>query len=433
MPCGRPSDGSVHIPPNWTTFAAPAEGQSYADPTFGCSVTRVTNGSIDETLSDGTHPSLSTYYSTFTAMNATDTMLLVFANDGSWRVRDLAGNVVVPRSNMPAMNGGGHLTWDASNGNVFYYTLGNTLYKATISGNTVTSSALHTFTEYSGIVSPDSADLSQDGDHFALMGQNTNSTMDIFVWSFSLQAKTSLYTTACTLSGSIASQGQPGCVHKLQLTADNLLSIQFAGDGTGSEQGLRLWSGGTLVHLQDSTSHYDTGYDLKGNSIFAERGNSFSLAGLVNPCPGGWGLDARSLSNLSSSSCLLDNPPSWHVSYRGGPSQPWILISAFDGRSPGPELYNTNPNFQAPSASNWQLYEDEIIVVRVDANNSPTLVYRLAHARSRSVEDYWAQVLGTISRDGRYVVFSSDMAYPNGCASNMHGNECSDVYLIKVR
>lgn len=75
--CGQPDDLLVHIPPNWTTFTPPPEGQSYVDPTFGCTVTRVTNGSVDETLWDGTHPSLATYYSTFTAMSATDTMVLV--------------------------------------------------------------------------------------------------------------------------------------------------------------------------------------------------------------------------------------------------------------------------------------------------------------------------------------------------------------------
>src|SRR5258707_9145478 len=48
--------------------------------------------------------------------------------------------------------------------------------------------------EYSGIVSPDSADISQDGDHIGLVGQNANNTMDIFVWSLSQGIKTSVYT-----------------------------------------------------------------------------------------------------------------------------------------------------------------------------------------------------------------------------------------------
>src|SRR6185312_10621411 len=137
-----------------------------------------------------------------------------------------------------------------------------------ISGTSVKPALVHTFGEYKGIVSPDAADLSQDGDHIALVGQNANNTMDVFVWSLSHQAKTSVYTTTCALNADINGAAQPGCVHKLQLTADNLLTIQFLGDGAAAEQGVRLWNGSTLVHLQDKTDHYDSGYDLNGKSVF---------------------------------------------------------------------------------------------------------------------------------------------------------------------
>jgi hypothetical protein len=432
--CGQPNDGLVHIPPNWTTFVAPVTGQSYVDPVFGCTVKRLTNSSIEETLSDGTHPSLMHYYSTFSPMNATDTMLLLISDNVAWRVKDINGNVVVPAANMPAMNNG-HPVWDASNGSVFYYTVGNSLMQGTINGSLITSAVVHTFSEYGGIVSPDSSDLSQDGDHIALVGQNAINSMDIFVWSFSKQSKTSVYTTLCSAGGSVTSTPQPGCLHKLELTADNLLSIQFAGDGAGVEQGVRLWTGVTLSPLQNTTDHYDTGYDLQGNSVFIELGNSSTLTGITNPCPSGWGLDVRNTNNVFSAVCLLDNLPSWHVSYRGNASQPWAALSFFDwGRTASPEWFNTNPNFVAPSTSNWQLYEDELILARVDANNNNTLIYRLAHARSRSLENYWATPRAAISRDGKYIIFDSNMGYPNGCPANMHvATDCFDVYLLKVR
>lgn len=97
----------------------------------------------------------------------------------------------------------------------------------------------------------------------------------------------------------------------------------------------------------------------------------------------------------------------------------------------GPEFYSSDPNYQVPpTASRWELYEDEIALAKVDAS----AVYRLAHARSRSSEGYWSQPRAAISRDGKYVVFTSNMAYPNGCPSNMHvAGQCSDVYLIKVQ
>ncbi|PYT52276.1 MAG: hypothetical protein DMG43_12220 [Acidobacteria bacterium] len=250
--------------------------------------------------------------------------------------------------------------------------------------------------------------MSQDGDHIALVGQNGSNTMDVFVWSLSKKTKTSTYTTNCKITDVITATQQPGCVHKLQLTANNLLSIQF---------------------LQDATNHYDTGYDLKGNPVFIAANNSRTLSSLKNACPGGWGLDVRQQNNISSAVCLLDKQPAWHVSYRGGASQPWAAISFFDDRKPGPELFSDNKDFREPSSSNWQLYEDEIILARIDGG----AIYRLAHARSRSAESYWAQPHAAISRDGKFVAFTSNIAYPNGCPANMHvPNECLDVYLIQV-
>jgi hypothetical protein len=329
---------------------------------------------------------------------------------------------------MPAFSG--HPVWDASDGNVFYYASRNSLYKAGIGGTLVKSTVLHSFNEYKDIVSPDAADLSQDGDHMALVGQNANNTMEVFVWSLHNQTKTSVYTTSCAIGGDINGAAQPGCVHKLQLTADNLVTIQFLGDGDSAEQGLRLWNGTRPVHLQDKTDHYDTGYDLTAKSVFIAENNSSTLPGLSHPCASGWGLDVRQLGNLQSALCLLDRPPYWHVSYRGGPSQPWVALSFFDDRKQGPELFSTNPKYEAPSAANWKLYEDEVVLAKIDGSS----IYRLAHARSRSSENYWAQPHAAISRDGKYVVFTSNMAFPNGCQVNMHvANECSDVYLIRVR
>jgi hypothetical protein len=426
--CGRPGDKQIHIPPDWTTFKPPAAGQSFPDPVFGCTVTRITDGSR-ETLSDGAHPSFMNFYSTVSPMNSADTMVLITSNNGAWHIRDINGRVVVPAGKMPAMNSG-HPVWDAREGSDFYYALGKTLYRGTVNGDSVKSRALHIFKEYRGVVSPDAADLSQDGDHLALMGQNADNSMDVFVWSLTRQTKTSAYTTKCKIEGNITETSQPGCVHKLLLSADNLLSIGFVQNGTDIEQGVRLWNGSTLIHLQDSmTSHYDHGYDMNGNPIVAGRDNPASFEGFSNPCQSGWGLDIRQQNN-SSSACLLDNQPSWHISYRGSASQPWAVISFFDDRKPGPELFNDNKQFESPSSKNWQLYEDEIVLVRIDGS----AVYRLAHARSRSAESYWAQPHAVISRDGRYMIFTSNMAYPNGCPANMHvANECSDVYLIKVR
>jgi len=421
------------VPTDWSTFLPPARGQSYVDPTFGCTVTRVTDAS-SEVWSGSFFLPLNMGYATVSPFNANDSYLML--SDG-WRryfVTDLSGNVIVPLSNMPPMNNTWVL-WDATNASVFYYTYGNSLMKGSISGSAVSASTVHQFSEYAAINFMDETDVSQDGAHVVIVGGDTSgsSPENIFVYNFVNSTKGAVYTTGCT--GSVGGPNN-GCLHKLIQTPDNNVIIQFAGDGSGTEQGNRLWSGAPLVALQNATNHLDAGYDLNGNAVYVEVGNSSVIAGETNPCPSGWGLDVRFIYNTSSAVCLLDNEPYYHVGYRGSAQQPWVGLSFFDGgRTPSPEWFDNTANFAAPSASNWQLYEDEIMVVRIDANNDSSKVYRLARAYSRSNEDFYAQPHAAISRDGKYIAFASNMAYAHtGCPANFQtSTNCVDAYTIRVQ
>src|SRR5258708_493648 len=84
--CGQPNDSKIHIPPDWNSFAPPAIGQSYADPVFGCPVKRLTNGSSEGVLADGARLAFMNYYSTFSPINAGDTLILIYSNNGAWRI-----------------------------------------------------------------------------------------------------------------------------------------------------------------------------------------------------------------------------------------------------------------------------------------------------------------------------------------------------------
>jgi len=178
---------------------------------------------------------------------------------------------------------------------------------------------------------------------------------------------------------------------------------------------------------------------MSGTPVFIEMGNSGILSTDVNPCPSNWGLDVRQIYNTGSSVCLVDigidgSVAPWHVGYRGNSKQPWAVLSFFDGRSPSPEWFDGNSNYTPPTANNWALYEDEVVVARIDANNDSRYVYRLAHAYSRSDEDFSAMPRAAMSRDGAYIAFASDMAYAHtGCPSNYQSpTNCSDIYVIKI-
>src|SRR5438874_7388086 len=143
--CGKVNDKSLYVPPNWNDFTPPAVGQSYVDPVFGCTVKRLTDGS-QESLWDGTHLGLMNYYSTFSAISATGTLVFVIGNEGDWRIYDTNGHIAVSVANMPGMSG--HPVWDAADGSVFYFASNNVLYKGTVSGGSVSRTASHTFDEY---------------------------------------------------------------------------------------------------------------------------------------------------------------------------------------------------------------------------------------------------------------------------------------------
>jgi len=431
--CGISGDTSNHIPTDWSTFVPPAKGQSYVDSSFGCTVTRITDASKDA-WSGSFYLPLTHGYATVSSFNANDSYLMLADGWNRHFVTDLTGNIVVSSSNMPASNDTWFL-WDASNASVFYYTNGNSLMKGTISGSSVATTSVRQFSEYPTINFMDETDVSQDGAHVVVIGGDTSgsSPENVFVYNLANNTKGPVYTTSCT--GSVNNPNN-GCLHKLIQTPDNNVIIQFASDGSGPEQGNRLWAGTyPLPHLQDQTNHLDAGYDLNGNAIFIESGNSNYTSGFSNPCPSGWGLDVRQVHNTSASTCLLDNPPSWHVGYRGNSQQPWVGLSFFDVRGSSPEWFGNSPNYVAPSASTWLLYEDEIMVARIDANNNSNQVYRLARAYSRSGQDFNATPKAAISRDGRYLAFDSNMAYAHsGCPANFQtGTNCVDVYVIKVQ
>ncbi|HWH59836.1 MAG TPA: hypothetical protein VN682_19555, partial [Terriglobales bacterium] len=443
--CGKNNDTTNHVPTDWQTFVPPAKGQSYVDPTFGCTVTRITDAS-SEIWGGSFYLPINMGYATVTPFNSNDTYLMLADGWNRHFVTDLQGNIVVPIANMPDCGNSSSCNntnssndtwfyWDATDPNVFYYTEGNSMMKGTISGSGVTTTTVHQFTEYAAINFMDKTDLSQDGAHVIIAGGDSSgsSPLNIFDYDFATNMKGPIYATPC--DASVASPNN-SCVHGNTQTPDNNIMVDFAGDGAGATQGVRLWTGSsTLSHIQDSTNHMDTGYDMNGSPVFIEVGNSSTVQGETNPCPSGWGLDVRQIYDTGSAVCLLDKQPSWHVGYRGNANQPWVTLSFFDTSSSGPEWFDNSGHYQAPTSGNWSLYQDEIIVARIDANNNSNYVYRLARAYSRSDEDFYSQPHAAMSRDGRYIAFQSDVAYAHGgCPANFQSTTgCTDVYVLKIK
>src|SRR5205823_5690360 len=111
--------------------------------------------------------------STLTPFNANSSQIMVFLDSGSNEIRDLRGKIVVSTASMPGSNTGVE-PWDPKNPSVFYYVNGNQFLKGTVSGETVSSTVLHTFSGFSQVNIPDEEDLTDDGTKIWLIGNPSN-------------------------------------------------------------------------------------------------------------------------------------------------------------------------------------------------------------------------------------------------------------------
>ncbi|MGH9574749.1 MAG: choice-of-anchor D domain-containing protein, partial [Candidatus Acidiferrales bacterium] len=216
--CGKNNDTAIDVPTDWSTFVPPAKGQSYVDPTFGCTVTRVTDAASDDSNGSAFMP-ITMGYATVSPFNANDTYLMLEDGWNRHYVTDLVGNTIVPISNMQTENDGWML-WDTTEPGVFYYTSGNSLMKGTIAGSAVTTATVHQFSEYAAVNFMDETDVSQDGAHVVIVGGDNSgsSPENVFDYDFVTNLKGPVFTTDC--SGAVNSPNN-NCLHKLIQTPDN--------------------------------------------------------------------------------------------------------------------------------------------------------------------------------------------------------------------
>src|SRR5262249_61495597 len=98
--CGSTDDGLAHIPPRFNEFVPPPRGASYADPQYGCVVFRLTDAKEEFKLA------VHHQYSTISAVNADDTLVMLLTEWGQGAVVDMAGGSVGGRRALPGVTGG---------------------------------------------------------------------------------------------------------------------------------------------------------------------------------------------------------------------------------------------------------------------------------------------------------------------------------------
>jgi len=410
-------------------------GGTYTDPGGYCTVKRITN--------IGSGGQMIPFYSLVQAISAGDTKLLLFNGDAAhWNIYDFNGNVVISGSTFDsaANENSDEPRWDRFNDSVIWETKGNSIEKCTITMGTpgsMSCAVTHTFSEYSqGVVFPADSDMNANG-WVPMAGQNVaGGQIEIFMFQPNTNTKAGAYDPpGC--SGAI-NTNEPGCIHRLIATPNNGMTIEGIG---GQDLWLPPFSGAPTVWNQ-SADHHSVGYAIDGTTLVGafEDFNNSSGGG---PCI--FRPVVLSFTNTSTGNCPLTpngntNPPpeyGWHVSYMDHATRPWIAWTMM-GNGSGPEYFNNESSYQAPSSSNWAIYQGEIVLTRVDSNvtsfgQTTTQIYRLALHHARQHNDtgyYWQDVYAPISWDGKYIVFSSNAAFPNGCPSGGSTGDCADTYLI---
>jgi len=361
---------------------------------------------------------------------------MINLENGSKEITDVSGQVVVPASNIPATNSQ-QVPWDISNPTRFYYTAGPKILRADISGLpscasthncSVSTSTLHDFTgTYGSVQIPDQEDISDDGDHFWLVGDT----------------KAFLYTISANAVGpamTVGAKDNGNGWHKIQIMPSNRMLMTWSPNGPGPGAGQEIYNTDATLnwHMFDNTIHTDCGRDLSNNEVCVVA-RIPDNAGGINPAKAcsTWtgtqdgGIDIINMSSHAAQ-CLVDvNWADTEVSFRdGNASAGWVFITFFKSGSCNTySCFDTTlpPRLDIAWATHWVHFAEEGLLVRIDNNNGPNK-QRLFHTRSRSSEYYWAIPRGAISRDGKYVVFDSNFDISNSGLLNY-----TDVYITRIQ
>lgn len=488
---GGPDDGLPHLPtsPSWGTADSTAKCGTYTD-TLGsalggtnATVTRLTKAETDIVVG-GLGSPMETFYSVYDTFNADDSFLMLLTNNSSyksfvpWRRSDC--NPLVTPGNMPGdMGHGSEPIWHATDPNSFYYTdTSNHLKLATITGLpncgstnscTLTTSTVHTFSSggstgsgYTNIMFMDIAALSPDGNHLPIVGLNPGSgTYDLAVYHISTDTFTVEYTTStsgCKQAPNtpIAAQPDADCLHKMEWSGPNNHLVFDTNSAPDLGTGIWITNGTSAVHALYSTgtAHHACTADPTNTKDWCFQVHTPTFP---DPCNNNGGISYEDISTGSPGAILCsfaNNFLSSHVAgSRSGYTAGYYEWDTAPNVAQGPPYYTADPNYRTPSftcsdptncgysSGGWGPWALELCVTSVNSvgrtslgwGSSSGTTYCLVWTRTAELECLFCQAKGSISRDGRYIAWTSTFAHPNGAgitnagSSGYYSGACANI------
>ena len=387
------TDNSSRVPPNYYAFLPPATGISYVDPIFGSTIKRMSDATVSPDIAYGTGflPFISNEYSTMSPFNSDNSRILAlhFSYFGLYNgIFDGAGNFI---KNLPfAVSASTEPRWSRTKPDILYFISGNQLKQLDISTDAI--SVLHTFAEYTSISGKGESDISFDGDHFVLIGNNRF----VFVYEISSDSKGSTLDTEGRIFDS------------LYITPNNNVTISWYDRGTARYTGIELFDRNMnfLRQAARAGGHMDVTRDDQGVEVLVWANSADAGA----TCPNS--IVKIRLDN-GQQTCILSLDQSLALHISGADNSGWFFVDTYA------------PSDPAPSPGSWVPYTNEILQVKLDG----TQVRRLAHHRSRpnAFDTYNYEPRVSASRDGSRIVFTSNYGLQSILG---YSSLYSDIYLI---
>ena len=383
------------------TMPKPQPGVPFIDPSFGTTVVRVSDASDHGRFE-------SHIYSQLQAFSVGNEYLLLTGSNG-YVVRRMSDFSLVENLNTSTWNAA---RWHPTQPHTIVHFDTNADTDVTLQFTNVETGIttdIYTLpTEYRYLrVSESHEELSHDGRWLAGMATRADGETAIFTLDIEnrqLGATTTvseLYATHCSVDP-VWGMVEPNWVGVSPL--GNYLMIHWTREGTQRCSGVEAYdirTGEFVGRAFGGRQHGDLGVLPDGQT---EVYMTFALAGPV-PYNGQPAIAMHRVPDTASPPeflQIMDWGNTEHISCRGPNGQ--CVVTAGTRASNG-----------------WNAFEGEVFIQNTDGT-----VLRLAHHHSSSA-NYWVQPRASISRDGRYVVFTSDWSGGQG------GPGLGDSYVIDLQ
>jgi len=377
------TDTNVHTEPTLPTLGA--AGTKITDPTFGTTILRVTDATTEPDT--GGHKGVLNSYSTQQAFNSDNSRVLFLVRDGYQRARfyDFTpGSCTVNTtgyllSSAPAGLQEYGMQWSATNPNLIYGVGNYNLYEITVPSGS--STTLKTFTglgHTGGYVTQ--MNMSDDADVFAMRFEGGTPAGSGYV--FWKRSTNTVLMSAATLA--------------------NLDEVEVDKSGT---YGLIVYSGGTSEVWTLATAR-QVGSDVTGITGFNHRDTGkcgFTNGGILTHRPANTSIGYRTCAAPTTITDLLP-----------GMTNPWSYATQQDHFSmqASNDLWALTSRYHDGGGTVSAAFDNEITQIATDGSGR---VRRIAHHRS-VFNEYYDSPFAGISRDGKFVNFSSNW----GSASGRH-------------